>query len=261
LQSIPIYTVGPATTRALRAVPQPSAPLQVFGEQTGTGEALAPFIQTHYGTWYAGRGARPLPPLLFLVGEKRRDIIPATLMDPALPAARRIRVDETVVYGTGVMASFPGDFAAVLRRTGGGRDAGAGADVAPVRRWVVVFSPTGCEAMLDALGLLSADADPETGRRRYVGAAEGVEGADADPETGRRRYVGAAEGVEGAGGDGTTTTTFIATIGPTTRGYLKKTFGFDAHVCAETPSPEGVWDGITAFMKSLDGNADGQTKI
>lgn len=155
------------------------------------------------------------------MGDKRRDIIPRTLMDPALPPARRIRVDETVVYGTGVMASFPGDFAAVLRRTGAG---GGGV------RWVVVFSPTGCEAMLAALGMLSADPDPETGRRRLLfGGGSGGDGGDRP-------------------------TTYIATIGPTTQGYLKGTFGFDAHVCAETPSPEGVWDGITAFMKNRRGN-------
>ncbi|KAI1863466.1 hypothetical protein JX265_008861 [Neoarthrinium moseri] len=203
LQSIPLYTVGPATTRALRAIPQTPA-LQVFGEHTGNGDALAPFIQEHYGAWYAGR--RTKPALLFLVGEKRRDIIPQFLMNPDLPVETRIRVDETVVYGTGVMESFPGDFAAVLRRTGD-----------RTARWLVVFSPTGCEGMLRGLGML----DPETGKVGRV--------------------------------DKEHRTTFVAAIGPTTRGYLKKTFGFEPDVCAETPSPEGVLAGITQFRKTREG--------
>lgn len=215
MHDIPIYTVGPATTRALRAIPQ-TPPLQVFGEHTGNGDALAPYIQGHYGEWYADRRSsteprKPLPPLLFLVGEKRRDIIPNALMDPALPPEERIRVDETVVYGTGVMASFPADFAAVLERT---RDAR--------RRWVVVFSPTGCDGMLEGLGML----DAETGKVR--GGGEGGGG-----------------GREEGGDDGNKT--FIATIGPTTRAFLNKTFGYEPDVCAEAPSPEGVWKAIQGF--------------
>ncbi|KAK9772707.1 putative Tetrapyrrole biosynthesis, uroporphyrinogen III synthase [Seiridium cardinale] len=199
LQDIPIYTVGPATTRALRAIPH-NPPLQIFGEHTGNGDALAPFIQQHYGEWYADRPTKP--PLLFLVGEKRRDIIPNTLMDPSLPSEKRIQVDETVVYGTGVMESFPSDFGKVLERT----------DVAG-RRWVVVFSPTGCDGMLRGLGLL----DSELGR-----VGKGPEGRK----------------------------TFIITIGPTTRGFLKKTFDFEPDVCAEAPSPEGVWEGIQKFLSA-----------
>ena len=69
LQEVPVYSVGPATTRALRAaVPPPSQktetepPLRIFGEHTGNGEALAPFIRQHYGAWYAGLPAAARPP-------------------------------------------------------------------------------------------------------------------------------------------------------------------------------------------------------
>lgn len=196
LQDVPIYSVGPATTRALKAVPQ-DPPLQIFGEHTGNGEALAQFILEHYGQWYRERPTRP--PLLFLVGEQRRDIIARTLTDAALPDRERIRVDEEVVYGTGVMKSFPADFDAVLRET-----------AAAPSRWVVVFSPTGCDSMLRGLGLL----DAATGKARP------------GPRDGR---------------------TFIATIGPTTRTYLMETFEFEPDVCAETPSPEGVLQGIAEF--------------
>lgn len=40
----------------------------------------------------------------------------------------------------------------------------------------------------------------------------------------------------------------VATIGPTTRDYLRDKYGFDAHVCADKPSPEGLGEGINAYM-------------
>ncbi|KAG5952321.1 hypothetical protein E4U53_001101 [Claviceps sorghi] len=145
LQNVPIYSVGPATTRALRAIPQ-QPPLQIFGEATGNGEALANYILEHYRTCFSDRPT--LPPLLFLVGEQRRDVIPRMLMDVGLTTDRRIQVDEVVVYGTGVMESFSADFEAALKET----------SRAP-ERWVVVFSPTGCHDMLQGIGLL----DPAPG--------------------------------------------------------------------------------------------------
>ncbi|WAO87810.1 Uroporphyrinogen-III synthase [Fusarium falciforme] len=197
LQHIPVYSVGPATTRALAAVPQ-DPPLSVFGSHTGNGATLAPYILSHYREWHAGRPS--LPPVLFLVGETRRDIIPKTLQDPGLPDGERIAVDETVVYGTGVMESFPVDLDRVLSET---HDAPA--------RWVVVFSPTGCDSLLRVMGVL----DPKTGKVR-----------------------------EGSVRDGKT---YVATIGPTTRDHLKS-FGFEPDVCAESPTPQGVLDGIQEFM-------------
>ena len=154
----------------------------------------------HYVEWYKERNV--LPPLLFIVGEQRRDIIPKTLMNPELPSDHCIQVDELVVYGTGVMESFEQDFTKLLHVTDG-RSV----------RWVVVFSPTGCEAMLRALGLI----DPVTGKA-----------CRAQSETRNKTY--------------------IATIGPTTRDYLRNKFGFEPDVCAAKPSPEGVEEGIRAFM-------------
>jgi uroporphyrinogen-III synthase len=156
----------------------------------------------HYGEWYRGRPTKP--PLLFLVGEQRRDIIPKTLTDDALPVDTRIGVTETVVYGTGEMGSFPKDFEKILSSI---RDRPT--------TWVVVFSPTGCDSMLRGLGLL----DDGTGK--------------AAKRLGQRA-------------------TYIATIGPTTRDYLIKTFDFAPDVCAETPSPEGVWQAITNFKGRVE---------
>lgn len=155
----------------------------------------------HYRAWYKDREENP--PMLFLVGEQRRDIIPKTLMDPKLPNERRIKVDEVVVYGTGVMESFEQDFTSLLQDT---KDRAI--------RWVTVFSPTGCEAMLRALGIL----DPATGKA-----------SRSQSETKDKTY--------------------IATIGPTTRDYLRDKFDFEPDVCAAKPSPEGVEDGIRCFIK------------
>lgn len=143
LQDVPIYSVGPATSRALRAIPQ-NPPLQVFGEESGTGEVLSGFMLSHYREWYAGRAT--LPPLLFPAGETRRDVIPKRLMDPALPDDRRIGVDEVEIYETDVMESFPVDFERVLEESS-----------ARKTLWVVVFSPAGCEAMLRGAGLLDSE--------------------------------------------------------------------------------------------------------
>lgn len=192
---MPVYSVGPATTRALKAVPQVPS-LQVFGEHTGIGDKLAPFILEHYGAWYKDRASKP--PLLFLVGEKRREIIPKVLRGAGW------QVDETVIYGTGELESFTRDFARRLEET---------AD--RPRRWVVVFSPSGCDSMLSTMGLL----DESTGK--------------AKPKQPDRN-------------------TLIATIGPTTRDHLIHQFGYEPEVCAEQPTPEGVWQGIARFSKSLE---------
>jgi len=167
----------------------------------GNGEALAHYMLEHYTSWYSSHTVKPS--LLFLVGDTRRDIIPKTLMNPDLPSDKRIQVDELVVYGTGVMESFEQDFEKRLHATKNEDE-----------RWVVVFSPTGCEAMLRALGIL----DGETGRVKKE-------------EDGKRR-------------------TYIATIGPTTRDYLNNEFGFEPDVCAIKPSPEGVEAGILGFIRN-----------
>jgi uroporphyrinogen-III synthase len=192
---VPVYSVGPATTRALKAVAQ-VPPLQVFGEHTGLGEKLAPFILEHYGEWYKDRESKP--PLLFLVGEKRRDIIPRIL------TAEGWRVDEVIVYGTGELKSFKEDFTRRLQETSD-----------RPRRWVVVFSPSGCDSMLSAMGLL----DETTGKAKPKGSDQ---------------------------------SNFVATIGPTTRDHLIQEYGYEPEVCAEQPTPEGLWQGIARFSKSLE---------
>jgi uroporphyrinogen-III synthase len=205
---MPIYVVGPATANGVRAM---GLPCPVVGEETGNGDALAKFILEHQ---------RSLPeevthlqgqrlPLLFPVGEQRRDIIPKTLTSEDLPPAERTPVVELVVYETGEMATFEEDFTMLVREA---KKAGV------KEQWVVVFSPQGCEAMLMGLGWL------ETSNGKFSEA--------------RRQATSAPM------------RTRIASIGPTTKQYLMEQFGFQADVCAEKPSPEGVAEGILASMKA-----------
>jgi uroporphyrinogen-III synthase len=200
--TLPLYVVGSATARGLRSL---NLCCPILGEHTGNGEALAAFMLEHYNGIFPGPDK---PPLLFLVGDKRRDIIPKTLQAAELGAERRCKVDELVIYETGEMQSFKDDFSVIWRQN---RDAGC------ELQWIVVFSPSGCQAMLASLGLL----DAKTGR------------VDASAD-GRNIK--------------------IATIGPTTRDYLQDEFGYLPDVCAEKPSPEGIAEGIRLFSeKSYEG--------
>ncbi|KAF2196920.1 tetrapyrrole biosynthesis, uroporphyrinogen III synthase [Delitschia confertaspora ATCC 74209] len=187
-RTTPFYVVGPATARGLRAL---GLPCPILGEKSGNGEVLSALMLEHYNSLYRTGDAKP--PLLFMVGEKRRDVIPRNLQSEDLPLERRCIVVELVIYETGEMQSFQPDFSALLKQY----------DARQVEhRWVVVFSPTGCKAMLETLDIL----DRGTGKLR----------SDAGPRK-----------------------TLIATIGPTTRDYLKTEFNFLPDVCAEAPSPEG----------------------
>ncbi|KAJ9626305.1 uroporphyrinogen-III synthase [Taxawa tesnikishii (nom. ined.)] len=120
----------------------------LLGEETGNGEALAKFMLNHYNNLPSSQ-TRPQDrklPLLFMVGEQRRDIIPNTLQSLSLPEEQRIDVHEVVVYETGEMQSFASNLETLL-------DAHDHRGIE--RQWVVVFSPQGCGAMLRTLGWLN----------------------------------------------------------------------------------------------------------
>ncbi len=196
---LPLYAVGPATARGLRTL---SLRCPILGEETGNGDALAAFILRHYN---GSRSSSESPadaklPLLFLVGEQRRDVIPRTL------ASAGMAVHEMVVYETGEMLEFRDNFRAVWS---GNLERGCRV------QWIVVFSPTGSKALLETLGIL----DP--------GADNAEQGASVVEDR----------------------STFVVTIGPTTRDYMKREFGFAADACAAVPSPEGVASAIKSFME------------
>ncbi|MCJ1400205.1 hypothetical protein MMC11_003409 [Xylographa trunciseda] len=238
--ALPLYTVGPATARALAALQARHLPrCAVRGRDTGNGARLAAYILADYSpaplspsatnnvpppatglvTTNAVGAEAARAPLLFLVGEARRDVIPASLAAGSVAAGRRVRVDELVVYETGVVEGF----GAALER---GLGSWAGGDGARARRrgpvWVAVFSPAGCAEMVKVLR------GRRGGERR-----DGPEGlkAEEEEEEEKRRDV------------------FVASIGPTTRDYLLDEFDFRVDVCAERPSPEGLAEGIAQFMK------------
>jgi uroporphyrinogen-III synthase len=151
------------------------------------------------------------------VGEQRRDIIPKTLMDTEgkLAAEERIEVDEVEVYVTGIMESFEGDFTRCIR---------SAVEKSLEIVVVVVFSPQGCEAMLRSLGFLD-QGNELTGKAK-------------------QRWK------DGHGGGGSGETAYvIVTIGPTTRDHLMDRFGFEADVCANKPSPQGIGEGLDAFFR------------
>lgn len=175
---------------------------------------LAGRILEDYNSTYTG-GEGKLP-LLFLMGKLHSDVIPRTLGDEGLPAEKRIGIDEMVVYETGVMGSFEGEFEGFIKRFLLDEDQGTTRESNNRKKiWIVVFSPTGCDAMLRILNtLLPTTTDGDEGRRK--------------------RY-------------------HIASIGPTTRDHLISKYGVEPEVCAEIPSPEGVGKGIKAFLEREDG--------
>ncbi|PGH10212.1 hypothetical protein AJ79_05466 [Helicocarpus griseus UAMH5409] len=270
--SLHLYTVGPATYRSLNTLCESHLPhSQIIGHDAGTGEKLAHVILDHYnanhhrrrhrlragtGTINDHNGAREVQngnadadadvksddklPLLFLIGEQHRDIIPKTLMAESLAPERRIEVEELVVYETGVMESFEEMFARALRdarerrRREREREESEGDGDGDERAmWVVVFSPTGCEAMLRTLGVI-----PRNG-----GNANGLAVANGDgDEEGKKRMT--AEALRDC---------YIATIGPTTRDHLREKFGVEPDVCADIPSPQGIGEGIKRFLAERNG--------
>lgn len=248
---IPLYTVGPATSRALGVLRERYLPrCSIHGQETGNGANLAQYILTHYSRFPTPPPKRGTPkndsggeapsqeespvktrqrlPLLFLVGEIRRDIIPVSLMSEALPTEEQTCVDELVVYETQLMGDFRERLSRTLcecgveggdgaeRRRGnekveGEEDIQATDAVKPTKGkgpvCVVVFSPAVCGELVEVL---------------RAGQGKGQEG---------EKKV------------------FVATIGPTTRDVMVKEHGWVVDVCAEKPTPEGLGEGIERFMK------------
>ncbi|RJE17788.1 Uroporphyrinogen-III synthase [Aspergillus sclerotialis] len=255
--NLPIYTVGPATSSSLSHLKETKLPhAEILDGDCGNGERLAGFILKHYNTLPhsithpnetdAPSGSESQEtetkeeeggklPLLFLTGEQHRDVIPKTLMSESLPEEERIGVEEKIVYGTGVVEGFEGVFKERVSclldqdKDGDGDGDGELGTRGGGVVWITVFSPAGCASMLSVLkqlhlwdgDLSSSDTSPGTESRPGTGTAATATG-------GKKRV-------------------YVATIGKTTRDHLRK-YGFEADVCAEKPSPEGLWGGISRVM-------------
>jgi uroporphyrinogen-III synthase len=148
LRAMTVYTVGPATALAITKLHFST----IVGADTGNGSALANLIvqsfrrdhslAKHYHTSLedSTENHTPLPqlPLLFLVGDKRRDIIPKRL------AAENIALEELVVYETTIASTFDEELDRVMADTTDG-------DI----EWIVFFSPAGAEVALEKMKRLN----------------------------------------------------------------------------------------------------------
>lgn len=110
----PAFVVGPRTAGRVRALG-----LAPVGEETGHADALADLIVTD----------PPEKPLLFLCGDRRRDMLPNRLR------AAQVAFEELVVYRT------LGDASALEVRLSEPPD------------WLAFFSPSGVEAALELDGV------------------------------------------------------------------------------------------------------------
>lgn len=204
-----LYTVGPATTRTLTPLRDKFLPFAtIYGDEAGTGENLAHLILKHYNKRYplTAEDSSQKPGLLFLVGEQRRDIIPRTLMSKTLDEKQRITVDELVGYETTQMEGFEPAFQDVVKK---------GEELLKDERtplWTVIFSPTGCDAVLRTLNIL--------------------DNGNKDTDSSKRKCR-------------------IVTIGPTTRDYLITKYGFEPDVVARRPTPEGIGEGIKEYLLAM----------
>ncbi|EPS45737.1 hypothetical protein H072_113 [Dactylellina haptotyla CBS 200.50] len=129
-----IYVVGPATKKAL--VNLGFSPENVLGGESGNGLALSDYI---IETYSPGEGD-----LLFLTGETHSTTIP-TRVPEKLKSEKELdmKIEEVVVYKTGVMEGFEDEFRGWLEKL----DKNSTGDEAETR-WIVVFSPTGTDAAL-----------------------------------------------------------------------------------------------------------------
>lgn len=130
---VPFYAVATATADALVRAGVPAARI-IGAEDAGTGERLASFMLDRL------QDIPPDRPLLYLVGDKRRDTIARALADGG------IAVEEMQVYSTRVRRAFPLDFRIAL--------------VAALERsatvWLALFSPSGLDGALPLIRELGA---------------------------------------------------------------------------------------------------------
>lgn len=132
LMETPIFTVGPATDDSIRRL----GFQQTHGKDCGRGEVLADLIEEWYTT------TKQHKPLLFLVGEKHRDIIQRKLGDD--------RVDSLIVYATQELENTETQIKDTIRKH-------------PTIDWIVAFSPTSICSLLNTFELKIATIGPTTG--------------------------------------------------------------------------------------------------
>ena len=214
--AIPLYAVGPATALSLKAIVRDYLPECWIrgGDEAGTGEALAGLILRDHNISCNNAHSQETGDGARSNGVKKKK--PLLFLTGA---KHRDIIPKTLtsapppqrlqVQELIVYASTESpSFASDISSS---LETTASAPA----RWIVVFSPMAGETLLRALGWL----DDVTTK---------VHGPQHECWIDRR--------------------TFIASIGPTTKDYMKKRFELEVDVCAEKPSPEGVRKGIEEFM-------------
>jgi uroporphyrinogen-III synthase len=310
----PFYTVGPATSRTLTtlltASPTILSPLcpEILGSETGNGESLAKYILEHYRSLHTTKSpsftstslpepstdtgrtndmkSTQLPPLLFLVGEQRRDIIPNTLTAPSLPPDRIIQVDEVVVYETGVMKSFPTDLDRVVQNIQCQSQTPSPSQPPPP-----TVTETGAKVTGKIQANTSIDTEPTNqlpGNTHHQHATPFPTSTPAISPTATTKITATTiiiiifspsgcpqllhqlffhqrNRIQALSTDHASnpprspippppTKYLTITIGPTTYTYLQSELGFTADACAETPSPAGVGKAVEEVLRRERGN-------
>lgn len=214
--TIPLYAVGPATALSLEIIVKEYLPNCSIcgGEDAGSAEILADVILKDYITPYDELANEAVDETNVEKKKKKKPLLFLT------GAKHR---DIIPVKLTSAPSDHRIDVEELIVYASTESQSFASAistaletTIAAPMQWVVIFSPMAGETLLRALGWLN-----EESRR--------IHGPEHPCWIDRK--------------------TFIASIGPTTRDYMSKTFGFEVDVCAGKPSPEGVRRGIEEFLR------------
>ena len=150
LMRIPFYTVGPATAASLKRELPPSAippPELILGAaDSGNAEKLAHFILAHRNSLTAEEQLT-CAPLLYLVGDKRKDTLSKLL------SAADVPVCELQVYETFPSPTFARDWDELTSRhlsTPSLAQRSSSPSTLPFD-WIVIFSPSGAGLLLPLL--------------------------------------------------------------------------------------------------------------
>lgn len=196
----PFFVVGPATkTAVLRVFP---GKLNIFGEGTGSGQALGEFIVT----WFRENGVEAeRKPLLDLIGDKARSTIPDLLEKEG------IEYEKLQIYETGLDDAFEHRLDELLQRLEGEKKK-------EQVIWMVFFSPSGSKVALEILRTKHSLLLPKTSSQTLE-----LEKLKINEEEEKKKAI-----------------KFIvkfAVIGPTTKDYLITDEGYYVEADADSPEP------------------------
>ena len=230
------FVVGPSTARKLEAIDVLPAfkPLHIFGEDSGTGEALG-----HHIVSMAKREKKPLR-FLYLVGNKRTQSLINVVSSSGLP----IELVEHVVYEVRKDAQFSencGLLANELPRHVSSAPTSRGPSVSPTRRAGL--------RKIESQSATQPEKAQTRGRRREQTHLDWIVffspsgGNYAMPDLQQQGWVSQGEYKPG--------TAKIACIGTTTASWVDKTLGYRPHAVAAHPTPTSLRDAILeAISKS-----------